>query len=69
MKGTPHTHLLTSKGMMSAGFSGWMNEQNYNQRNIIKLSSLLPAVHRYRADVSLGRFARADWLRATSGLR
>lgn len=62
----PRTHLLTSKGMVAARFYRRTSGQSYNQRGTIQLSSMLPVVRRYRADVSLGRFAKDDWLRATS---
>lgn len=48
-------------------FDRGISGQSYRQQATIRLSSMLPVVHRYRADVSLGRFAKADWLRATSG--
>lgn len=64
----PRTHLLTSKGMvLFARFTGgFLEKKCYKQQGTIQLSSLLPVVHRYRADVSLGRFAKPDWPRATS---
>lgn len=47
-------------------FNRGISGQSYTQRTTIQLGATLPVVHRYRADVSLGRFAQADWLRATS---
>lgn len=57
------THLLTSKGMM---FKSLTKGQKENKGLLCSLFLMLPVVHLYRADVSLGRFAEADWLKATS---
>lgn len=46
-------------------FNGESNGQSYRQQPQ-QLDATLPVIHRYRADVSLGRFAKADWLKATS---
>lgn len=62
----PRTHLLTSKGMMFSGFTEGISGQSYRLWGTIQLSSVLPVVHRYRADVSLGRFATPDWLTTIS---
>ena len=64
-EGKPRTHLLTSKGMVEAGRSEGGGRRTRLQTARI-CSSTLPLVHRYRVDVSLGRFAQAHWRRATS---
>lgn len=61
----PRTHLLTSKGMMMCTLNGGISGQSWSH-GPPHSSVALPVVHWYRADVSLGRFAKSDWLGATS---